>query len=187
MLLQLVVLVPFLLSSLISRNCPTSINKVRHGLGLAFLVPRLHLMLQISLFCKKIIARIFLLFLIFSPSATSHDSSSSGLCTRALHRHTYSITGYWQDSSYVLTIVTPFSSPLQLAPIEWWGLIFVFSLVLFFISEKIWDYSYFPFRYLTNSVGQARFVLTEHILEDLISYLPPLSLPCCCMASNPYW
>lgn len=114
MLLQLVVLVPFLLSSLIARNCPTSINEVRYGLGLTVLVPRLHsMLLTLSFFEKKIEenTRIFLLlFLIFSPSAHSHrssfSSSSGGLCTHALHRHTYSRTGYWQDNSYVLTSVT---------------------------------------------------------------------------------
>lgn len=51
------------------------------------------------------------------------------------------------------------------------GLISVFSLVMFLISEKISDYSYLPFGHITNANGRARFVSTEQLVEDLICLL----------------
>lgn len=45
-----------------------------------------------------------------SHAESSFSSSVGCLCTHALHRHTYSTTGYWQDNSssnwHVLIIVT---------------------------------------------------------------------------------
>lgn len=106
--LQLVVLVPFLLSSSTACNFPTSNTEMRHDLGLVVLVPRLHSMLPISFFFwkkREEITRtfllLFLIILIFSPSATSHmlNPASRVLLVVYALMHTYSRTSYWQDNS----------------------------------------------------------------------------------------